>query len=63
MPSSSVSDPDISPDGAQIAFVVSRPDYAANDTATELAVVDIASGAQRSLVQGRRDHRVAALVA
>jgi dipeptidyl aminopeptidase/acylaminoacyl peptidase len=50
-----VSDPDISPDGAQIAFIVSRSDYAANDTATELAVVDIASGAQRTLVQGRRD--------
>jgi dipeptidyl aminopeptidase/acylaminoacyl peptidase len=48
-----VGDPQISPDGKQIAFVVSRIDMAANKNTSEIDLVDVASGATRVLTQGR----------
>lgn len=44
-----VSEPAISPDGAAIAFVVSRPNYKTNRNERELMLIDVASGAQRKL--------------
>ncbi|HEV2878968.1 MAG TPA: S9 family peptidase [Candidatus Eremiobacteraceae bacterium] len=48
-----VTNPRISPDGKQIACVVSRSNFAKNDDDMELLLVDIASGAQRTLIRGR----------
>jgi len=39
-----LSEPEISPDGRAIAFVATRPDYAANRYDTQLIVHDIATG-------------------
>jgi len=48
-----LSEPEISPDGRAIAFVVARPDYAANRYDTQLIVHDIATGGERVLVARR----------
>ena len=47
----SVSDPQLSPDGKSIVIVVSKPDYIQNRYNAELVLVDIASGKRRSLTQ------------
>ena len=49
----SVSDPQLSPDGKSIVIVVSKPDYIQNRYNAELVLVDIASGKRRSLTQER----------
>lgn len=48
-----VADPRISPDGRSIAFVTSRPDYSANETRTDLVVIDIRTGNERKLTRDR----------
>src|SRR5579872_191245 len=50
-----VSDPQISSNGKEVAFVVTRTDMTSNDRKSEIDVVDLASGATRSLTYGR-DH-------
>lgn len=50
-----VSDPKISPDGSQIACVVTRSDYAHNRVTSDIVLVDVASGAQRVLTRDRSD--------
>lgn len=49
-----VSDPQIAPDGRQIAVVVSRANLKENRFDTEVALVDVATGAQRSVTVDRR---------
>jgi len=49
-----LSDPQISPDGASVALVVSRANYEENRFDAELVLVDIRTRAQRSLTHGRR---------
>jgi dipeptidyl aminopeptidase/acylaminoacyl peptidase len=49
-----VSDPQIAPDGKQIAVVVSRANLAENRFDTEIALVDVATGAQRAITNDRR---------
>jgi dipeptidyl aminopeptidase/acylaminoacyl peptidase len=51
----SVSDPQISPDGKSIAFVVSRPNLEQNRSDRELVLIDIATGAQHALTYERRN--------
>jgi dipeptidyl aminopeptidase/acylaminoacyl peptidase len=48
-------DPRISPDGSRIALVVRRPDYVKNVYKNELVLVDVKSGAARTLVRDRDD--------
>lgn len=48
-----VGDPQISPDGKEIAFMVSRTDMDANKSRSEIDLMDVASGATRVLTQGR----------
>jgi dipeptidyl aminopeptidase/acylaminoacyl peptidase len=48
-----VSNPLISPDGKQIVFLVTRPNYATNDDDSQVVLIDIASGAQRTLTSSR----------
>jgi dipeptidyl aminopeptidase/acylaminoacyl peptidase len=50
-----VSDPHISPDGRQIVCLVTRPNYEKNSDDSDVLLVDIASGAQRTLTFGRPD--------
>ena len=50
----SVSDPQISPDGKSIVFVVSRPNLEQDRSDRELVQMDIASGAQHSLTYDRK---------
>jgi dipeptidyl aminopeptidase/acylaminoacyl peptidase len=50
----SVSDPQISPDGKSIVFVVSRPNLEQDRSDRELVLLDIASGAQRTLTYDRK---------
>jgi dipeptidyl aminopeptidase/acylaminoacyl peptidase len=50
----SVSDPQISPDGKSIVFVVSRPNLEQDRGDRELVQMDIASGAQHSLTYDRK---------
>ena len=50
----SVSDPQISPDGKSIVFVVSRPNLEQDRSDRELVQMDIASGAQHSLTYERK---------
>jgi dipeptidyl aminopeptidase/acylaminoacyl peptidase len=50
----SVSDPQISPDGKSIAFVVSRPNLEQDRSDRELLVIDIPSGVPRALTHDRR---------
>ena len=49
----SISDPQIAPDGKSIAVIVSKPDYDVNRFKADLVVVDIATGKHRSLTQER----------
>src|SRR5215475_2045191 len=49
-----VSDPQISPDGKSIVIVVGRANYDENRYDTDLVMVDVASGAQRTLTSDRR---------
>src|SRR5205823_4481884 len=50
----SVSDPQISPDGRSIACVVSRPNAAEDRFDSEIVLVDVASGKQRTLTHDRK---------
>jgi dipeptidyl aminopeptidase/acylaminoacyl peptidase len=49
-----ISSPQISPDGRAVAYVVARADLNENRYAAEVLQVDVASGAVRTLVAGRR---------
>ena len=49
-----ISGPEISPDGKSVACVVARADLEENRWAGDLVVVDVATGAMRTLVSGRR---------
>jgi dipeptidyl aminopeptidase/acylaminoacyl peptidase len=49
----SLSDPQVSPDGRSIAVVVSRPDWKSDQPKAEIDLIDIASGARRSLTRYR----------
>jgi dipeptidyl aminopeptidase/acylaminoacyl peptidase len=49
----SISDPQISPDGKSVVVIVSRPDYEANRFNTELVWVDIATGKSRPITFDR----------
>ena len=49
----SLSDPQISPDGRQVAVVVARPDWDEDKTDKEIDLVDVKSGALRSLTWKR----------
>jgi dipeptidyl aminopeptidase/acylaminoacyl peptidase len=51
----SVSDPQISPDGKSIAFVVSRPNLEQDRSDRELVLIDIATGTQHALTYERRN--------
>jgi dipeptidyl aminopeptidase/acylaminoacyl peptidase len=48
-----LSDPQIAPDGKTIAIVVSRANFDENRFDADIALVEIASGAQRTLTNGR----------
>lgn len=48
-----VSDPQISPDGSRVAILVTRADYPKDDYTTDVALVDVATGTQRTLTNGR----------
>jgi dipeptidyl aminopeptidase/acylaminoacyl peptidase len=50
----SVSDPQISPDGKSIAFIVSRPNLEQDRSDRELLIIDIPSGVPRALTHDRR---------
>ncbi len=50
----SVSDPQISPDGKTIVFVVARPNLDQDRTDRQLVLIDIATGAQRVLTYDRK---------
>jgi dipeptidyl aminopeptidase/acylaminoacyl peptidase len=50
----SVSDPQISPDGKTIVFVVARPNIDQDRIDRELVMIDIATGAQRLLTYDRK---------
>jgi dipeptidyl aminopeptidase/acylaminoacyl peptidase len=50
-----LSDPQIAPDGKSIVVVVARANYEDDRWENELLLVDVASGAQRALTQGRHD--------
>jgi dipeptidyl aminopeptidase/acylaminoacyl peptidase len=50
----SVSDPQISPDGKSIVFVVSRPNVADDRNDRQLVLIDVATGAQRPLTYQRK---------
>ncbi|HEX5340782.1 MAG TPA: S9 family peptidase [Gammaproteobacteria bacterium] len=45
--------PQFSPDGRQIAVIVSRPDWKTDKTKSEIDLVDVASGASRTLTWNR----------
>ena len=51
----SVSDPQISPDGRSIVFVVSRPNLEQDRSDRELVLIDIATGAQQVLTYERKE--------
>jgi dipeptidyl aminopeptidase/acylaminoacyl peptidase len=51
----SVSDPQISPDGKTIAFVVSRPNIEQDRSDRQLVQIEIATGAQHVLTYERKD--------
>src|SRR5262245_12343561 len=50
-----INDPQIAPDGRSIAIVVARPDLEVNRWDSEIAVVDVASGALRQVSGSRRN--------
>ncbi len=49
----SLSDPQISPDGKEIAVVVSTPDWKTDTATRRIDLVDVASGARRTLIRKR----------
>src|SRR6266571_4818353 len=49
-----ISDPQIAPDGRSIAIVVAKADLDTNRWDSEIALVDVVSGALRQLTRGRR---------
>jgi dipeptidyl aminopeptidase/acylaminoacyl peptidase len=51
----SLSDPQISPDGREIAVVVSERDWKTDKTRAEIVLVDVATGARRPLTRYRSD--------
>ena len=51
----SLSDPQVSPDGREIAVVVTTPDWNTDKAAHEIDLIDIASGARRPLTRYRAD--------
>ncbi|HEV2289988.1 MAG TPA: S9 family peptidase [Candidatus Acidoferrales bacterium] len=52
-----VSDPQISPDGKWVAYVVSTPDVEANHSVSDLWIVPATGGAERELTRGGSDSR------
>ena len=50
-----VSDPQIAPDGKSLVTVVTNPDYENDLNVSELALVDISSGATRLITHGRKN--------
>jgi len=50
----SVSDPQISPDGKSIAFILSRVNFDQDRADRDLLIIDIASGAPRALTHDRK---------
>ena len=48
-----VSSPRISPDGSQIAVIVSRPDWEKDKSKQEIDLIDVASGSSRSVTYNR----------
>jgi dipeptidyl aminopeptidase/acylaminoacyl peptidase len=48
-----LNDPQISPDGKQIALVVSRPDYEENRHANQIVLIDVATRTHRALTYDR----------
>lgn len=48
-----LSEPQLAPDGRAIVFIAERPNYDANRWDAQLILVDLATGAQRVLLQGR----------
>jgi dipeptidyl aminopeptidase/acylaminoacyl peptidase len=51
----SLSDPQISPDGKQIAVIVSTPDWKTDKTRKEIDLVDVASSARRTSIADREN--------
>ncbi|HUA23580.1 MAG TPA: S9 family peptidase [Steroidobacteraceae bacterium] len=51
----SLSDPQVSPDGREIAVVVTTPDWTTDKATHEIDLIDIASGARRPLTRYRED--------
>jgi dipeptidyl aminopeptidase/acylaminoacyl peptidase len=51
----SLSDPQVSPDGREIAVLVSTPDWHTDKAKHEIDLVDVASGARRPLTRYRTD--------
>jgi dipeptidyl aminopeptidase/acylaminoacyl peptidase len=51
----SLSDPQVSPDGRQIAVVVSTPDWNTDKARHEVDLIDVATGARRPLTRYRTD--------
>jgi len=51
----SLSEPQISPDGRQVAVIVSVPDWETDKPKQEVDLVDTASGALRTLTWNRED--------
>lgn len=52
-----VSDPQISPDGKWVAYVVSTPDMQANHSVSDIWLVPTTGGAERELTRGGSDSR------
>lgn len=52
-----VSDPQISPDGKWIAYVVSTPDVSANHSVSNIWIVPATGGEERELTRGGSDNR------
>lgn len=51
----SLSDPQLSPDGREIAVIVSRPVWKTDKVSHEIDLVDVATGARRALTRYRTD--------
>lgn len=50
-----ISDPQVSPDGSRIAFIVSRADWEKDKRVPEIELVNVADGSMRSLTYNRED--------
>jgi dipeptidyl aminopeptidase/acylaminoacyl peptidase len=51
----SLSDPQLSPDGREIAVMVSTPDWSADKATSEIELIDVGNGARRPLTRYRTD--------